>query len=223
MASDHVLALSHIAVFGAGLMTVAILSRGLAHTKRRRVRSDDTPRRAAPAFDPPARHPHPAWRRPARGAPGARPGHPRRFAFRQSPLSAGRAGSGPLREATGDAGPSHGARPLLPAPRQARLARAVRGLSAPRLLAGSPLARRNDRRLESDGHAFVGRAPLRGGVPDRPIVAGGSNHPACAHRAACPAADGVHPCRAGRSGARGRDGQNGVADSRSGRERDGSA
>ena len=36
MASDHVLALSHIAVFGAGLMTIALLSRGLAHTKRSR-------------------------------------------------------------------------------------------------------------------------------------------------------------------------------------------
>jgi len=48
MASDHVLALSHIAVFGAGLMTIAILSRGLAHTKRSRVRSDDIPQRARP-------------------------------------------------------------------------------------------------------------------------------------------------------------------------------
>ena len=48
MASDHVLALSHIAVFGAGLMTVAILSRGLAQARRRRVRSDDILRRARP-------------------------------------------------------------------------------------------------------------------------------------------------------------------------------
>ena len=48
MASDHVLALSHIVVFGAGLVTVAILSRGLAHTRRRKIRSDDTLRPAQP-------------------------------------------------------------------------------------------------------------------------------------------------------------------------------
>jgi len=48
MTSDHVLALSHIIVFGAGLVTIAILSRGLAQARRRKIRSDDTPRRARP-------------------------------------------------------------------------------------------------------------------------------------------------------------------------------
>lgn len=49
MASDHVMALSHIVVAGAGLVTVTILSTYLARSQKRKVRFDDTPRRRQPA------------------------------------------------------------------------------------------------------------------------------------------------------------------------------